>query len=532
MGVETQLKLKIDPGHLARLGELPIVREHVRTVVPPKKVTSRYFDTPGLDLWSRHTSLCVRKEGRRWLQDLKTQRKIHSGLHERVEVKIPRGNGRPEFGEIIEASDVRWLAKSRIPAHLHPVFEIEFRRRGWILEMAAGSTLELVVDEGAVIAGEQREAICEIELHLRSGTSAALYHAARMLSADVHVCLDNVSKVERGFRLVGAVRKRPSKKSDPVELAPDGSVDSAISGILQNCLDQALANIEPAVGGFPEGIHQLRVGLRRFRTCLGLFRRFLPKGIRREILVELSELWGLLGAVRDWDVFRFGLVVRMEAEFPGPGAYERFLQGVESIRQPHHERLRTYLREPACCARLIWLTDWSVRRGWHELMDADGTGPIEEPLAPAAAGVLQRNHRRIRKKGSNLATGSPADLHALRIQVKNQRYAVEFFSAMYVSRRARRYREALRNLQEHLGRFNDTVIMSSRILEELRESGLDPEALGWTGKKGIESNEPMDWHGVVLAGDQAGCGGSSNAGREEQLRRGHECDQDCKSADS
>lgn len=52
-----------------------------------------------------------------------------------------------------------------------------------------------------------------------------------------------------------------------------------------------------------EFVHQARVATRRMRSCLRLFRNAVPLSTGAFLAAELKWLGGLLGAVRDLDVF-------------------------------------------------------------------------------------------------------------------------------------------------------------------------------------------------------------------------------------
>ncbi|GAM62621.1 adenylate cyclase [Vibrio ishigakensis] len=67
--------------------------------------------------------------------------------------------------------------------------------------MADGSQVEVVFDQGEVVAGENTTPICEVELELKSGQTDALFTLARQLSEEGGVRLGNLSKAARGYRL-------------------------------------------------------------------------------------------------------------------------------------------------------------------------------------------------------------------------------------------------------------------------------------------------------------------------------------------
>jgi CHAD domain-containing protein len=58
-----------------------------------------------------------------------------------------------------------------------------------------------------------------------------------------------------------------------------------MEAIFESCFDQWLANQAAALDGRdPEGVHQMRVGLRRLRSALSIFKKLIPKSQLVEIL--------------------------------------------------------------------------------------------------------------------------------------------------------------------------------------------------------------------------------------------------------
>jgi hypothetical protein len=92
--------------------------------------------------------------------------------------------------------------------------------------------------------------------------------------------------------------------------------------------------------------------------------------------------------------------------------------------------------------------------------------------------VLARRHRKVVKRGRDLAGLDAVALHALRIDIKKARYAAEFFSTLYEARPVSEFTGALAHLQSLLGGLNDAATV-----ERLRTSSRPPClcALLWGG---------------------------------------------------
>src|ERR1700726_1382241 len=105
--------------------------------------------------------------------------------------------------------------------------------------------------------------------------------------------------------------RRPSvaaAHAEPPALDPAHSGDAALQRIGLGCLDHMLRN-EPAVlAGIDDGIHQMRVAVRRLRATLSAFGRLLPENQRQWASEELRWLADALGPARNLDVFETALL--------------------------------------------------------------------------------------------------------------------------------------------------------------------------------------------------------------------------------
>ena len=105
---------------------------------------------------------------------------------------------------------------------------------------------------------------------------------------------------------------------EQVALAKDASVDQALAVVFARCLKQWTANEVVALSGLdPEGVHEMRVALRRMRVALSDFKEIIPVGQVHWLKRESKWLISSLSAARDWDVFLSELLTPVEASRPG-----------------------------------------------------------------------------------------------------------------------------------------------------------------------------------------------------------------------
>src|SRR3546814_1526121 len=92
------------------------------------------------------------------------------------------------------------------------------------------------------------------------------------------------------------------------------TADDALAAVLGACLRHWSANEAAAIDGSdPEGVHQMRVGLRRFRSALTVLGDLLPAAQLAWLQEEAKWALTALGSARDWDVFLADLRAPLEA---------------------------------------------------------------------------------------------------------------------------------------------------------------------------------------------------------------------------
>src|SRR6185437_1757555 len=96
---------------------------------------------------------------------------------------------------------------------------------------------------------------------------AALYDVALKLVEVAPLRLALRSKAERGYRLAaGEVSAPKAVHAAPLDLDGQMSGEEALRRVGHACVAQLLGNEAAALAGQPEGIHQMRVAVRRFRA--------------------------------------------------------------------------------------------------------------------------------------------------------------------------------------------------------------------------------------------------------------------------
>ncbi len=255
----------------------------------------------------------------------------------------------------------------------------------------------------------------------------------------------------------------PWTKPAPLGLHRTATIDQAIAVIVAACRTHWHANMAAAVDGRdPEGIHQVRVGLRRFRSALTLFKRYIPEAQRTALNQEAKWLLTQLGPARDLDVFVHGLAAPLAERVSDDARLAALMRAARNARAKIQADVVKALKGPRATRFFTRLDAWLAGRGWR----IDDGETLRDGNARAAAFGRRAINRRLRKLAA--AYGDVGGLtvderHELRIAAKKIRYGIEFFASVFPAKRAARMGSALKHLQDGLGHLNDLEVADRTI---------------------------------------------------------------------
>jgi CHAD domain-containing protein len=276
-------------------------------------------------------------------------------------------------------------------------------------------------------------------------------------------------------------------KAAPAPISKDMRPEEAFRATLLDCLAQITANAATLrVGRSVEGLHQLRVALRRLEVALGAFGREFRQDWLEELRGRAKILLGRLSPARDLDVFTGKLL----ADPPKSGVRD----GLPQLRARAESARETAWEGVVIC---ISSPDFE--------MFADDVAALASSQLPltrsrrlprVARHILDRQVRRVEKRAHVAKSKEEGDVHRLRIALKKLRYTAEFFAPLYSRKKATRYLKKLRGLQNHLGDLNDAANVRSVVSILLREkSKRDGE-----GNMRYAAGAMVGWYGAQVPG--------------------------------
>ncbi len=347
------------------------------------------------------------------------------------------------------------------------------RRR---LKTEAGDEIEFAVDSGEIrtlVNGRTAVPVSEVELELLKGSPSGLFDVARALADEAPLTVSVESKAERGLRALEG-RDVSAHKAGPLALSSDATAEEAFRATLLHCLRHIARNV-PAVAEArdPEGVHQLRVGLRRLRAALTAFGDAFRVETLEPLRAQAKELSGALAGTRDLDVFATDLLTQVEktsADEPGLAKLRLLL---EEERATCWDEAVASVRSDVFTSFLIDLAAAAEARVWREGAEPQRLLEMVEPASALARRALGKRLAKAKKLTKHMAALSPDDRHALRIQLKKLRYAAEFFAPLFERKKTAPFLKQLSELQDIFGTMNDAEMAGKIVARLLKAGGAD-----------------------------------------------------------
>ena len=214
--------------------------------------------------------------------------------------------------------------------------------------------------------------------------------------------------------------------------------------------------------GDPEGVHDLRVAIRRIRSALATFRPLVDESVTEPVRAQLRWAADELGQARDAEI----VVDRVRRWLDvGPGLTggkdaERLLfADVEQARHLAHAQVGAVLSAPRYAATLA-----AVDR---IVVDPPLTDEAGRPARDVATAYVRRDAHRLWRAVARASAEQDPDaraplLHEVRKAAKRLRYAAEAASA-YADVDLEAVADAAADIQTTLGDHHDAVVTMSAV---------------------------------------------------------------------
>ena len=298
---EIELKLEVPARDLPRLIASPLLKCATTPATKAASLVSVYYDTEKRKLRQQGLSLRVRRIGRRLVQTVKQEHNGNAALF-----------ARGEWEHDVHAEQPDLDAARDTP--LAPLLNKKLRR---------GSQARVRNARSPKGFPDPKRRERDRAQHRQGNRSKRAGNPLRCAKLSWNssrgkrsTCLSWRKRWRRSCRCNWRLRARPiaamrssrAEKADaikaaPVRLAPDADVQSAFRIIARACLHQLVANQSVMLAGDAEGLHQMRVALRRLRAAISLFSDMLADPQTDALKGEFKWITAELGPAREFEVF-------------------------------------------------------------------------------------------------------------------------------------------------------------------------------------------------------------------------------------
>ncbi len=496
---EIEIKLRLPPAARPALEGHPALRPPRAGPPEVREEETTYFDTPDGLLANAGSSLRVRRSpGRGLIQTLKLAPVAEGAAARRGEWEWPVGAEMPDLGLL--AGTPCAASVTALDGALVAICRTEIRRTVWLIAGNDGTAIEAAIDQGRIRTSEHDLPVSELELELKGGAPAALYKLALELTDAVPLAIEPASKAERGAQLAG--RQGPEAvKPEELALRRGQPASEAFGRIVGAAIGHLRVNLGAAARGDAEGVHQIRVALRRLRAAIALYKPVLAPEPAGRFNKELRRAGRIFGAARDWDVFVTETLAAAAAENPAASWPRMLEEAAQTARAAVREEAMRELAEPRFARLLLELGAWA-EDGVRDpaTLGPPGLARSFEAVAPALLGRLMR---RAAKQGKSIRHADTRSLHELRKRLKTLRYGIEFTESLYRPKRVRAMLRPCKELQELLGAVNDAAA-TPELARRLAEGGASEMAAAladlaaWVEKRGAAARQrvPKAWHAL------------------------------------
>jgi len=469
MSQEVEIRFAVQPDDLSRLKNARALKEITAGRPSSSRLSSVYYDTEGLGFAKAGLSLRVRKIGRAYVQTVKSET-TGALASERGEYECKLPSPEPKLDSIPNLQIRERLLAIANDAPLAALFETSIRRTTRSLTTPAGEKIEFALDRGEIRTlanGHATVPVSEVELELKEGSLGSLFDIARRLSREAPLTVSTESKAERGLRALEG-RDVESHKAGRTELTPDCTAEEAFRVTLNHCLRHIARNTGALVEARdPEGVHQMRVGLRRLRAALSAFGAAFRVPALEELRERAKTLGNIFGETRELDVFALELLAPVEEASKHPGLPQLKL-ALEELRRESWERSIELVRSDDFTGFLIDLAAAVEARVWRDSASQEQFSEFLRPAHELGCEALDIAFKKASKRAKHLSKLNIEERHRLRIALKKLRYAAEFFAPLFPAKAVAVFLARLSKLQDLFGSLNDaatTELILRRITE-------------------------------------------------------------------
>jgi CHAD domain-containing protein len=286
-------------------------------------------------------------------------------------------------------------------------------------------------------------------------------------SGDEEIC-DNATDTTSDFV---NNEPKPLKASAP-RLNLGQSSNEALPAIFRVATEQILHNWAVVLNSDDaDGVHEMRIGLRRLRSALRVLRPVADDEELRAFNLVARDLARLIGEIRDADVLALEIVAPVAAKCQNDPSLASLKDVLDNKRAFIREKVRGELKSEK------WSTlklEFARLPEDIERIVRETTGKTRsKPVGALTKKALRKLWRSVAASGDRIDTLSVAERHQMRKDVKTLRYASELLGPLYRAKDVTQFTKKLQRLQDAFGYLNDVALADT--LKQVHAPGFEDD---------------------------------------------------------
>lgn len=266
----------------------------------------------------------------------------------------------------------------------------------------------------------------------------------------------------KSVKVVSSQSNLNIKAKEKVLPAVDIIMKNGFNGII-NAYDYFFEN--PAD---PEGVHQVRVRIRKYRAVLAFFMPIFEAEKYRKQQESLRNLGQQFGEVRQLDVLLEGIVVMENNSVIAISEFGEIRKHLMQKRETAFKKLLDELQTDQFALDLLDILVWKLNNPWMEDSPA-----LEMSIKTYTEAGIAKWLKKIKKSMKNLDVRQQQEVHQVRIKSKKLRYAIDQLSAI-LNKKTRKSMDDFEKIQDDLGYFHD-VFANKQLLEQFISASDNPQ---------------------------------------------------------
>jgi triphosphatase len=441
MASELELKLAACPDKLNQIKELDFPGISSQSPWQTKNLINVYFDNSNYKLRELGVGVRIRSFDEQRIQCVKSLGKTVGGLHQRNEDEIELESEKLNIEAIAEPY-LQILVEEAIDegGELQGVFETNFERSSCELTFSDSTRIELALDLGTIVCGDQQLPICEVELELVEGSPDYIFAIGRYLIKELNLTLSNASKARRGYSLIRDFNPR-QKVMQVTELSQGVEAEKAFEQICLSSLNhwqyyELFLDRDRAHGAI----------LEMYRALMSLQHIYLVFGglIPRNATKDLRRSWDWLGeAMRpivDAAKHKRYLVryLKLKADWD---LVESQQQKIQQASNHMIEEFKKLLNTERYNLMMLNMSQWLYSKEWRDHIPEDERENLSTPIIEFARKQLEHMLKELKRDLGPKLEMQPENYFK---QVSHLRRALDtglFFGSLFDTQKRLSYRQ-------------------------------------------------------------------------------------------